>query len=261
MPSSKSVEHLKAAIAAFEQGDLVTARQRTEAAIKRDNGNAHAFSVLAILLVREGKPELATEAFRKALFMSPGDPRNAYNLAAHTFALGDYWQARTIVVESLKDDPNFALSKALLERIDAGNPEGTVEFSLPDISRIEVEQVQSEGHALPFMFGMDRPWTAAGWIFVGIAVIAGASNLVFQPLLMTAAKTGAQNPPLNIKSDAASMVTILLMSLSGLLSFLWMLIDVVDKRMRIVWMVPSVVCCACGMHAVPHALYMFMRRQ
>jgi hypothetical protein len=44
-------------------------------------------------------------------------------------------------------------------------------------------------------------------------------------------------------------------------SFLWMLIDVVDKRMRIVWMVPSVVCCACGMHAVPHALYMFMRRQ
>jgi hypothetical protein len=214
-----------------------------------------------MLLVKEGKPNLATEAFRKALFLAPGDPRNAYNLAAHTFALGDYWQSRKIVVESLKDDPTFEPSKALLERIDAGDPEGTVEFSLPDIGKIEVERVSQQSHALSFMHGMDRAWTTIGWIFVGLAVVAGACNLIFQPLLAEAAKTGAKNPPLNLKSDPASMLTILLMSLSGMASFLWMLIDVVDKRMRIVWMVPSVVCCACGMHAVPHALYMFMRRQ
>jgi hypothetical protein len=261
MPNPKSAEMVHKALAALERGEVERARVTAQAAVRADNGNAAAFSVLGVTLVREAKPEQATEAFRKAVFLAPTDARIAFNLAAHQFALGNIRQARDVVVECLKDDPAFEEGKALLKRIDEQQHEGTVEFILPEVTLPQWEPVEGEEpHVLPFMRGMERSWTRVGWAFVAVALIAMIGLLLFQPFIMSAVDKGAGTPPIEFKRDAGSILTIFLLVVSGIFSIVWMLVDIVDRKMRLVWLVPAVACCTCGLHGLPHALYMFMRR-
>ncbi len=256
---SKSL--LQTALQAFDTGDIPASQRAVEAAIDRDNGNADAFALQGVILARKGEAEAATEAFRKSLMLAPTDPKSAYNLAAHMFAMGNQRMARDIVLESLKDDPDFAPSKTLLDRIDSQTEGGEVPFFLPSLIQIESEEVDSgEPHVLPFMRGMERSWTTVGWVFVGVALIASIGVVVFQPFILQDVAKGENKSPMSFKADPGSIATIFLLIVSAVFSIVWMLVDVVDKKMRIVWLVPIVSCCTCGMHSIPHALYMLMRR-
>ncbi|MEZ0325722.1 MAG: tetratricopeptide repeat protein [Fimbriimonas sp.] len=260
MARPNSSERLRAAIDAFDRGDIREARSSIEAVLKADNGNADAFSLQGVILARAGEREAATEAFRKALMLAPTDPKSAYNLAAHIYAMGNLRMARDIVVESLKDDPIFAPSRALLDRIDA-NESGEVQFFLPQLKSAETEAIEAaEPHVLPFMRGMERSWATIGWIFVGVDLLAAIGVLIYRPFVIVEVARGENKSPMSFKTDPGSVATIFLLVVSAVFSIVWMLIDVIDKKMRIVWLVPVVSCCTCGMHGLPHALYMLMRR-
>jgi tetratricopeptide (TPR) repeat protein len=261
MARTDSKALLANAIQAFDNGDIPAAKTAIEALLTADNGNADAHSLHGAILAREGEQEKSTEAFRKALMLRPTDPKSAYNLAAHTFAMGNNRMARDIVLESLKDDPDFAPAKILLDRIDSNAEPGPVPFILPGVRQPQLEAVEGgEPHVLPFMRGMERSWTTIGWVFTGVALVAAIGVLIFQPFILIEVAKGENKSPISFKGDPGSVATIFLLIVSGVFSIMWMLIDVIDKKMRIVWLVPVVSCCTCGMHAVPHALYMLMRR-
>jgi tetratricopeptide (TPR) repeat protein len=253
MPKSKAHEHIRESAAALDAADFEKAQVEAERAIAADQGLADAYTLHGIALARQGKEESATGAFRKAFMLQPLTPRHGYNLGAHLFAQAQYWDARKAISEALKDDPDFAPAKDLLARIDEQRYGGEVEFVVPEIRSAQVEMaLEGEPHVLSFMSGMEKPWTSLGWIFVAIAAVAAICFVGYRPIPLD-----FKQP---LKTDIASIVTVFLLVVSGISSIMWMLIDVVDRKLKLLWLVPTIVCCTAGFHAVPHALYMLMRK-
>jgi hypothetical protein len=89
--------------------------------------------------------------------------------------------------------------------------------------------------------------------------VAAICMFVFQPFPTPTGGVDLKSlpPP---KQGFWPMLTIFLLALSGISSFMWTLVDLVDRKLRLVWIVPLIACCACGLQAIPHALYMLMRK-
>jgi hypothetical protein len=105
---------------------------------------------------------------------------------------------------------------------------------------------------------MEGPWTTFGWFLIAIGLLAAVLMFVFQPIPNPLNAVVGQKLPA-VRPGGGPMTAVFFMALSGISSFMWVLIDLVDKKLRLVWIVPMVACCACGLQAIPHAFYMFMR--
>ena len=261
MRKSDPHPHLRNSAAALDEGNLERTLSEAELAIQADNSLADGFTFQGIALAHLNQKEAATNAFRKALMLDPNRPRHAYNFGAHLFAQGDYWAARKAVSESLKDDPSFGPAKGLLARIDEKQYEGTVLFVAPDVNRPQPEEVEPRPRqTFGFMAGMERPWTFLGWFFVVLGLATAICVVVYNPIPQGMTLPGAKGGVAPLKSGIGPQITVFLMALSGISTLTWILIDIVNKKHKLVWMVPSIALCTCGFHAVPHALYMLMRK-
>lgn len=85
---------------------------------------------------------------------------------------------------------------------------------------------------------------------------------IFMLVNFPAAPTpGGQKNDVVLKKDTFSQITVLLYLISTPCTFLWMLVDVVDRRRKFTWLVPITVCGALGFNVLPLALYFFVGRK
>jgi tetratricopeptide (TPR) repeat protein len=248
-------------IEAFQNGDLDRSLLGADEAIRLDSKYPEAHSIRGIVLANQGKSDEALAALSQAVRLAPTVPRYTYNLAAHQYVRKDFRGAWKSSAEALRDDPKFAPAIRLQEWIEAQDYDHTVDFDLPRVTRVASETpTPGPGHALFFMAGMERPWKIAGWCFVALGVVTAICMLVYQPF-QAPSEDAKKQVMFNLVDSPQAMVTVFLLAISGVLSLMWMLIDIVDRRARLVWLIPSIACCTCGMHALPQALYLMMHKE
>lgn len=257
MPPPDAHASLCLAIAALERGDNETAISEAKRALQHNRNLATGATILGIALSRSGKADLAKAALKQAFKIEPNNPRHGYNLAVHLLAAGDDWAARTAVSEALKDDPDFGPGKTLLERIDSQQREDPLDFIVPLVPPSPDPSIAA--HGLPFMAGMEKPWTTIGWIFTALAVVAATCMVIYRPFV-DSAPTETAKAAFALRPGPGPMFSVFMLTISGICSIMWVLIDLVDRKFKLVWIVPTIVCCTCGFHCVPQTLYMFMRR-
>lgn len=111
------------------------------------------------------------------------------------------------------------------------------------------------------MAGMNRPWDLIGRIFLGVAVLVGLAWIFAKPI----APTGQNFPKTNLPDVALikspfAVATVFLSIFSGVATFLWMLIDIIDRRSKYIWILPLVPFGFFGLHAIPLGLYQLIGR-
>ena len=117
-------------------------------------------------------------------------------------------------------------------------------------------------HVLPFMQGMTRTWNWIGYAFFAIAIAVGLIYIFAKPFgpngRMMPGTTMQDISP--IKSPFA-MFSIFLHVFSVVSTFVWILVDIVDRRAKYIWLAPMIPCGAFGLHCVLFALYLGFGRQ
>lgn len=260
MPKQEVITLVSLAIESVQNDNLERGLRAADEAIQLDATYAEAHSARGVILAAKGESRAALASFKSAHKLARTAPRYSYNLAAQQYVLKDFRAAYNAAREALKDDPKFEKAIRLQEWIDAQDYDQTVTFDIPKVTRVVDEKpVPGPGHALPFMVGMEQPWRIAGWAFVAIGVLAAIMNIVFQPI-MPPAENAKDQVMFNLAQTPGAMAAVFLMTISGVLTLMWMMIDIVDRKARLIWMIPAVVLCTCGMHALPQALYMGMRK-
>jgi cytochrome c-type biogenesis protein CcmH/NrfG len=91
--------------------------------VERDPGDADAWNVLGVVLVRRGEAVQGVEAFRRALRARPGHPEAHRNLAVTLDRQGRTREAarhyRAFLSQSLPSDPRY---QAVSRRLDELQP-------------------------------------------------------------------------------------------------------------------------------------------
>lgn len=219
---------------------LVAARHLGE----EDPTDAEAFQIQGLALARLGETEEATQALRHALKLSPHEGKHHYNLASHLANLGQMDEAR--------EEARQAASLA---------PEHAEAVHLLDVLEGRAELKPQTPHLLPWMRGRELLWTRIGQVLMGLATIVAISLFAHPP----AAPTGKQMPKgqlpdVALRTDSISQLIVFLLIVSALSTFLWMIVDIVDRRKRFSWIVPLLICGMMGLNIVPLAMYFFIGR-
>lgn len=127
----------------------------------------------------------------------------------------------------------------------------------------EGEYQIEEIHRLGFVQEAGPAWTTIGWIICGAAILASAGVQGLQPVYLEQVETGKSVlDGIRLHRDPFSVFLVFFMIVSSVGSYAWVLTDLYDRRGRITWTVPMMICTFCGcLVGLPHALYMAIGRR
>lgn len=255
MATESARQLIEKATAALRRGEAEKTLELAEEAIAADESVADGHQLRGIALTRLSRAEEATIAFRRATEVAPYEAKHFYNLAINLRDRGLADESIQMARETLKVDPEHPGARALLNELGDEDITGVGPFT-------ERVGYGNQEHVLPFMYGFEKAWTAIGYVFLAIAVVLAVLMFVHFP----AGPTGkpvpkGEMPDVNLRTDSLSIFVFFLAIASGLLTFMWMFIDMIDRRIRFTWLVPLTICCMLGMNAVPLAMYMFIGRR
>ncbi len=205
--------------------------------IAESPSNAKLLGLRGVTRARAGDVSGAEADLRAARELDPSDIKVAGNLASLLVGGEKRIEALLIAREVLEIDPQDATALSVLER----------DGQLPPAFQ---SLVQRE----PF-------WSRVGIgvILLGIAVTVALA--VFQPITppdMSAKEPISTTKP---KSDMVSFLVLCAWISSGLASFSWLIIDMLNRKARIAWLIPQMVCCFCGLPWFPTAVYFLVGRK
>lgn len=231
----------EAAIHSIRAGKAEDALTTAKYLADEDATDAEAFQIQGLALAKLDRDPESVVALREAFRLAPTDVRHAYNLAGQLANMGQLEEARQLVREALRLDPTYADA----QRLNA---------SLSGESAVAL----SENHMLKFLKGRERGWKATAFALMGLGAILTVLMLINFP---AAPVPGGGKSDIALKTDALSQITVLIYLISTPTTFLWMIVDLVDKQKRLIWLVPLTVCGVLGFNFAPLTLYYFVGRQ
>jgi len=219
-----------------------------------------------VALAQVGRASQATDALRRATMLMPDNARAFANLAVHLYDQGLPEEARQMADEALRIDPEDASAKDVLARAGSPVAPGAAfevgETAVPANAQAVKDTYEATRiHGLSFLRGRDRFWTG-----IGIALLVGGLATTILLRLappFTPPTPGAKDPLASMvpKQDPTSAFVFLIWITSGLGAMSWVLFDIIDRRARLHWIIPQVICCFCGLPWIPLGLYMGMGRK
>lgn len=212
---------------------------------EEDPTDAEAFQIQGLALARLGESEEATQAMRRAVKLSPDEGKHHYNLASHLANIGQMdeavWEAKQAV------------------RLAPGHTDAV---HLLDVLEGRAEMKPQTPHLLPWMRGKEALWNRVGQVIMGLATVVAISMFVHPPAAPTGKQVPkGQLPDVALRTDSLSQALIFLLIVSALATFVWMIVDIVDRRKRFSWVVPLFICGMMGLNIVPLAMYFFIGRK
>jgi hypothetical protein len=212
---------------------------------EEDPTDAEAFQIQGLALARLGEGEEATRALRQAVKLSPDEGKHHYNLASHLANLGQMDEALWEAKQAVRVAPQHAEAVHLLDVL-----EGRTELK------------PQTPHLLPWMRGKEQLWTRIGQVLMGLATVVAISMFAHPPAAPTGKQVPkGQLPDVALRTDSLSQTLIFLLIVSALSTFVWMIVDIVDRRKRFSWIVPLFICGMMGLNIVPLAMYFFIGRK
>lgn len=245
------IEH---AMSALRRGDVKRTLEMANEVLKEQPENAEGHQLRGIALTRMGKIDEATKSLRAATKYDPNEPKHFYNLAVNLKDRGMLDESNQMAEQAVKLNPAHAGALGLLGRAP-DEPTGAGPFT----ARVGYGEQE---HMLAFLSGTEKLWTGIGYGFLAIATVLAVLMIVHFPLHLTGKPVPKNEmPDVGWRPDTLSVFICFLWVLSSVLTFMWMFIDMIDRRIKFTWLVPLLVFSVLGFNAVPLALYMFLARR
>lgn len=280
MANPQAQRYAQQATYALQQGELAQALSFIEQAIGIEPASADAHVIRGVILAQLRRPDEASDAFNEAIRLAPNDPKGYYNLAVHYNGLGRTQEALDLARRALSLDPRHAASAALVHQLEAGPTFQTPSMSPPPETRTGFSGPEQPfgpmpGYPMPpmnrgigFVRGLGKAWDAAGWMLsaTGALIFAFNMNRGFQ------IGSGLKKSNMDISElmnelkkalDADSQYrTISYLGLGvALLTLIWLIVDLLDKRASGLWALPGTICCICGLQWLILPFYITMGRK
>lgn len=107
------------------------------------------------------------------------------------------------------------------------------------------------------MEGMTQTWNFIGYALFAISVVVGLIFIFNKPFGPNGKiMPGSNLPDISPIQSRFAIFSVFLYIFSAVSSFMWLLIDIVDRRAKYIWLAPMIPCCALGMHFILFALYL-----
>lgn len=118
--------------------------------------------------------------------------------------------------------------------------------------------------SLQFVDNMGKTWDTIGWALIGASLIVFVALLVlFMPLyaeIFRNPENMSRMGTMGIAGGGLSMVLQLVGYLAQLLSLVWMILELTNRRGNWLWLLPFILCCCCGFQWIPMGIYLLAGR-
>lgn len=268
MPNEEAKSYLEQATSAVQTGQFERALSLIEQCLTLDPQNYEGLIVRGIAQSQTNQPDAATDSFREAIRIQPTTTKGHYNLAVHLYGIGRTQSALEAVRKAVEFDSSHLAAQDLRQKIEIelGMAAKPMDAAAEEMQTIEspsqpagdhTDPYYREGydsdpdvHSIPFVERMGNAWI---WIGAGLAILPiflfGISYLMapgqFQEML------AGRQPQQQIQPPIGSMVIIGLSILTAFSSLTWMIMDILDRRTSLVWLIPFAVCCCITSGCLP----------
>lgn len=272
MSSDSSEAFLSSATQSIQNGHYDQALSLLSQAISLDPGNAEAHMLQGVALAQTGSSQAATEAFKTAARLAPTLAKAHYNLAKHLYDQNDRQGAIDAAREALRIDPASTSANELLAKLEGKN-QAPPRVEMPFIQPPQMTPPPlaphymapgEAGHSVAFVEKLGKKWVLIGWalVLVGLGLfIADFQESIEMIGAFWNNPSALANDP---RFNTLDMTTVI-MSLVGILrfglSFAWVLVDILDRRGNMVWLVPYVLCCCVGMDWIVLAVLLLSEKR
>lgn len=292
MSSEQSKAFLDSATQALQGGQFSQALELVEQAIALTPEDSEAFVLKGIAHSQLQQADEATEAFRHAIMLAPVSVKAYYNLAVHYFAIGQKAAAVEMAHEAVRLDPQHVGAKDLLNRVEAETrpghpaapdpsvhdplaapPEGTAGPQQPGQPagpyQAAPQTFYRQGyesknvHSIAFIENMGKSWDTVGYAIGAVSTVLGVTSLVQQFQFYSSHNWDfvAAQQALQAQGPVyGNMLLFLLGMFTLLMSILWMIMDITDRRGNWLWFLPYVLCCCCGLQGPVMMIYIWKGR-
>lgn len=275
MPNEEAKSFLEQATTAVHSGQYEQALDLVERCLTLDPDNYEALLVRGIALSQTNQPEVATETFRRAIRIQPATAKGHYNLAVNLYGLGRKDQALEAVKKSLELDPSHESSHSLRQTLERdlgllASPRVVKEAGDKvaeggDLSQYRPsnawgDENYREGydsdpndiHSIPFVQKLGQNWFWIGVVLAILPLVWMGIEIALAPQALRDAMAGRQPSQSGMAGmSTVSMVMLAVRSLTALLGLGWMILDILDRRVSLVWLIPFTVCCCLTIGCLP----------
>lgn len=243
-----------------------------EQALVLDSNEAEGHILRGVCLANLGRNQEATTAFRQAVGLAPTNPKALYNLALHLQNQGQSEEAKGLAEAALQRDPNHEGARELLRRVApttfAAPPTPGYGPTPPPSAPSPAGHYYREGyddrgptHTLGWVENLGASWSMIGWAVVVIGAVLSVYGLVVSWPLMNEIFANMNNPEKvqeivqKFQGGGGGVMTFLSYgSMAG--AWIWMIIDIIDRRSSWLWLIPMMICCCCGFPWASMGIYM-----
>lgn len=263
MANPQAQRYAQQATYALQQGELAQALSFIEQAIAIDTASADSHIIRGVILAQLRQPDEAANAFAEAIRLAPNDPRGYYNLAVHYNGLGRTTEALDLARKVLTLDPRHTAAASLVRQLEAGPTFQTPTMSPPPEIRAGFSEPEAGGSmpshlrdprskGIGFVRALGSAWDMAGWLLAATGAVA--FFYIVSRLTKTIADLGdlklsvfdmSERVNLILQTDPQYRTVTLLAMIVAVVSVLWLILDILDKRASALWAAPGIICCLC----------------
>jgi tetratricopeptide (TPR) repeat protein len=200
---------------------------------KENPKDANTAMLLGLELVRAGEMNEGIRTLAEATQLDPTDARIWSNLAVARMQKGQTILAFSDAQKALAIDPDDPAAREVAQR---------AESAPPDVAALANRE--------PF-------WTRLGIAITILGFCATVLVAAFPPIYLPT-KSGDDS---GLRTDPRSQYIVLYWIFMGIVATLWMVLDILNRRARLTWLLPSVICCVCGVPWGPLGLYLIGGRR
>jgi tetratricopeptide (TPR) repeat protein len=259
---------------ALQRGQHSQAVQLADQAISLDptDADSHILKGIALSQLRDGNG--AVDAFRQAISLNPHNGKAFYNLAVHYYSAGEMPRALEMAREAVRVEPSHAQARELAGRIEQETG-SAADRELPSAPpgqsisapaapmqpgayyRGEVYGYEQPLHSIRMIESLGRVWDGIG---IGLIVVGAA---FFTYNIVTGLHTYGQivgnlGQYMNSQENfGVAMFTGAVGLVIRLVNLIWLLMDLLDRRNTMLWLLPSLIACCCGLEWVVSLIYYF----
>lgn len=186
------------------------------------------------------QPDEALGAFSRAVELEPGSAKARFSLAEQLFDMGRPAEALAEVERLLTEHPHDFEATRLRRRCE------------------RVIAAAEDGLPIRPLIGLNPNWTFVGYGVLLLSIVVMISFLVHVPLELTTVKGGQAPMP---RPDTFSKIQLGCYAASAVISFLWSVLDILDRRGRFLWALPIGIFGFCGFFPLFLGLYMAVGRR
>ncbi len=247
---------LAQAAESLRRGSPKDAVSKSEEALRSNPDCGEALLILGVAESQLNRRDAATAHLRRATDLLPDRPHARYNLAVHLQNNNDAsWRSEAEAVLELSPEHEGA-RKMLGRPVAAVTPDRP--YAPGPFTYMGGQDEKT--HSLSFLEGREKLWQGMGWTLVVFGALVTLGLKMHMPFALPEinAHTRMAGAP---KTDPLSILIIAGWIGAGVLTFMFLLADMVDRRARFMWLIPLTACCFLGIPAAPLAMYLAMGRK